>query len=133
MSAAGSSTTSPRRPRRYPVGQAPAALFLGNFNGLGLGLATLNAGSNDGTLISNAGSANPVIQSFATGGNSPIAGFAGDFNGNGFTDLVVGNNGDGNLALLLGGSGGLSLSQSLSNPAAPTRRPSASVESPTAS
>ena len=40
-------------------------------------------------------------------------GFAGDFTGNGFTDLVVGNNGDGRLALLAGGAGGLSLSQTL--------------------
>jgi len=109
----------PQAIKTYSVGQDPAALFLGNFSGLGLGLATLNAGSNNGTLISNAGSANPVIQSFATGGNSPITGFAGDFNGNGYTDLVIGNNADGHLALLLGGSGGLSLSQSLSNPAAP--------------
>ena len=102
----------------YSVGQGPAALFLGDF-GQGLGLATLNAGSNDGTLISNTGSGNALIQTFATGGNSPTTGFAGDFNGNGFTDLVVGNNGDGHLALLLGGSDGLSLSQSLSSPAAP--------------
>ena len=108
----------PQATKTYSVGQDPAALFLGNF-GLGLGLATLNAGSNDGTLISDAGSANPVIRSFATGGDSPITGFAGDFSGNGLTDLVVGNNGDGHLALLLGGSDGLSLSQSLSNPAAP--------------
>ena len=73
-------------------------------------MATLNAGSNDGTLISGLGSANPVIQSFPTGGDSPTTGFAGDFTGDGFTDLVVGNNGDGHLALLLGGPGGLSLS-----------------------
>ena len=70
-------------------------------------------------MISNAGSANPLDPDFATGGDSPTTGFAGDFSGNGLTDLVVGNNGDGNLALLLGGSEGLSLSQSLSNPAAP--------------
>ena len=85
-----------------PVGQAPSALFLGDFNGLGQGLATLNAGSNDGTLISGLGSASPVTQSFATGGDSPTTGFAGDFTGDGFTDLVVGNNGDGHLALLDG-------------------------------
>src|SRR5262249_52382620 len=35
--------------RTIPVGQDPASLFLGNFNGSGLGLATLNAGSNNGT------------------------------------------------------------------------------------
>ena len=44
----------PQATRTYAVGQAPSALFLGNFNGLGLGLATLNAGSNNGTLISGA-------------------------------------------------------------------------------
>ncbi len=105
--------------KTYAVGQAPSSLFLGNFNGLGQGLATLNAGSNDGTLISNLDAANPVTQTFATGGDSPTSGFAGDFTGNGFTDLVVGNNGDGHLALLLGGSGGLSLSQTLVSPEAP--------------
>src|SRR4029077_6136407 len=46
-------------------------------------------------------------------------GFAGDFTGNGFTDLVVGNNGDGHLALLLGGASGLSLSQTLTSAEAP--------------
>ncbi len=105
-------------PTIFPVGTDPTALFMGNF-GLGPGLATLNAGSNNGTLISNPGSTKPLIQSFSTGGDSPITGFAGDFNGNGFTDLVVGDNADGHLALLVGGSGGLSLSQSLSSPAAP--------------
>src|SRR5262249_6677123 len=95
----------------YPVGQAPAALFLGSCGGgSGLGLATLNAGSNDGTLLTGLGSANPRAQAFSTGGDRPTTGFAGDFAGTGFTDLVVGNTGDGRLALLLGGAGGLSLS-----------------------
>src|SRR5262249_35517262 len=39
-----------QNPTVYQVGQAPSALFLGQFGGPGLGLATLNAGSNDGTL-----------------------------------------------------------------------------------
>ena len=91
-------TRSARRPRR--CSWATSA-------GSGLGLATLNAGSNDGTLITGLGSASPLTQTFATGGDRPTTGFAGDFNGNGFTDLVVGNNGDGHLALLLGGAGGL--------------------------
>ena len=65
------------------------------------------------------GSASPVTQSFPTGGDSPTTGFAGDFTGDGFTDLVVGNNGDGHLALLMGGSGGLSLSQTLFSPEVP--------------
>jgi FG-GAP-like repeat len=105
--------------KTYAVGQAPSSLFLGNFNGLGLGLATLNAGSNNGTLISGIGSANPVTHSFPTGGDSPTTGFAGDFTGNGFTDLVVGNNADGQLALLTGGLGGLSLSQTISSAEVP--------------
>jgi hypothetical protein len=101
------------------VGQAPSSLFVGNFNGLGQGLATINAGSNDGTLISSLGSPSPRTQTFATGGDSPTSGFAGDFTGNGLNDLVVGNNGDGHLALLMGGSSGLSLSQTLVSPEAP--------------
>ena len=106
--------------KTYAVGQAPSSLFAGNFNGLGQGLATLNAGSNNGTLIGNLGSANPVLQTFPTGGNAPTTGFAGDFTGNGFTDLVVGNNGDGTLSLLMGGSGGLSLFQTVSSPGVPS-------------
>ena len=105
--------------KTYAVGQAPSSLFLGNFNGLGPGLATLNAGSNNGTLISNLGLAETVTQSFPTGGNSPTAGFAGEFTNDGFTDLLVGNNGDGHLALLLGGPGGLSLFQTLSSAEVP--------------
>ena len=69
----------PQATRTYAVGQAPSSLFLGNFSGRGQGLATLNAGSNDGTLITGIGLANPVTQSFPTGGDSPTAGFAGDF------------------------------------------------------
>ncbi len=90
---------------------------MGDFNGLGEGLATLNAGSNNGTLISGIGSASPQAQSFPTGGDSPTTGFA--FTNNGFTDLVVGNNADGQLALLAGGPGGLSLSQTVSSAEVP--------------
>src|SRR5262249_30481364 len=97
-----------------------SALFLGHFGGgSGQGLATLNAGSNDGTLITGLASGSPTSQTFATGGQQPTTGFAGDFTGNGFTDLVVGNTGDGHLGLLLGGAGGLSLAQTLASAAAP--------------
>jgi hypothetical protein len=104
-----------QNPTVYPVGQAPSGLFLGHFNGSGTGIATLDAGSNTITVIGSSG----VTQTFAAGGQRPTTGFAGDFLGNGFTDLVVGNTGDGHLALLLGGSGGLSLAQTLASPAAP--------------
>ena len=106
-------------PTSIPVGQAPSALFLGSFGGSGLGLATLNAGSNDGTLITGLGSTSLLTQTFPTGGLRPTTGFAGDFTGNGLTDLVVGNSEDGHLALLMAGAGGLSLSQTLVSPQAP--------------
>ena len=35
----------------YPVGQAPDGLFLGDFNGSGTQIATLNSGSNSISLI----------------------------------------------------------------------------------
>jgi len=50
----------------------------------------------------------------------PSSGFAGDFNGSGFTDLVVGNTADGRISLFLGGSAGLSLSQSLTSAEVPS-------------
>src|SRR4029079_14269084 len=89
-------------------------LFVGNFGGTGPGLATVNAGCNDVSVIS---PGTGLIQTFASGGLRPSSGFAGDFNGDGLSDLVVGNGGDGHLALLLGGPGGLSLSQTLVRPA----------------
>jgi len=104
----------------YAVGQAPAALFVGSFSGVGLGLATLNAGSNDGTLITGLGSGSGQTRTFPTGGLHPTTGFAGDFTDNGFTDLVVGNTGDGRLALVLGGTDGLSLSQTVVSALAPS-------------
>jgi hypothetical protein len=104
-----------RAPLTFAAGQQPAGLFVGNF-GAGTGLATINSGSDDVTVI------NPTTgqtQSFAAGGSRPDDGFAGDFNVDGITDLVVGNNGDGRFSLLLGGPGGLSLSQSLTSAAVP--------------
>jgi hypothetical protein len=100
----------------YAMGQAPSGLFLGNFDGTGTGIAALNAGSNTISLIDPGG----VIQSIPTGGLRPSSGFAGDFTNSGFTDLVVGNNADGHIALFLGGSSGLSLSQTLFSPDAPS-------------
>ena len=61
-----------------------------------------------------------MIQTIAAGGLRPSSGFAGDFNGNGFTDLVVGNSGDGQFSLFLGGAGGLSLSQTITSADAPS-------------
>jgi hypothetical protein len=103
-------------PTTYAVGQAPSGLFLGNFDGSGTGIATLNAGSDTISLIGRDG----VVQTIATGGLRPSSGFAGDFTGSGFSDLVVGNSGDGRLSLLTGGPGGLSLSQEIASAAVPS-------------
>jgi hypothetical protein len=103
-------------PTTYAVGQAPSGLFLGNFDGSGTGIATLNAGSDTISLIGR----NGVVQTIATGGLRPSSGFAGDFTDSGFSDLVVGNSGDGRLSLLSGGPGGLSLSQVIASAAVPS-------------
>ncbi|MFI5454073.1 MAG: FG-GAP-like repeat-containing protein [Isosphaerales bacterium] len=103
-------------PVTYPVGQAPSGLFLGNFTGSGQSIATLNAGSNTISLIGQGG----VTQTIGAGGLRPVAGFAGDFSGNGFTDLVVGDNGDGRFALFTGGPAALSLSQTVTSAEAPS-------------
>ena len=100
----------------YAVGQAPSGLFLGDFSGSGTRIAALNGGSNTISLIDPGG----VTQTIPTGGLRPTSGFAGDFNGNGFTDLVVGNSGDGRIALFTGGAGGLSLSQTTTSAEVPS-------------
>src|SRR5208337_2270364 len=47
------------------------------------------------------------------------AALAGDFNGDRLTGLLVANNGDGRLALFLGGRDGLDLAESMVDPAVP--------------
>ena len=102
----------------YPVGQAPDGLFLGDFNGSGTQIATLDSGSNSISLINP--STGGVTQTIPTGGVYPSTGFAGDFTGNGYTDLVVGNTADGRIALFTGSAGGLNLSQSITNAEIPS-------------
>ena len=53
-------------------------------------MITVNAGSNDLTLFPNFGAG----QSIGTGGNTPLAAVAADFNHDGIMDLLVANNGD---------------------------------------
>ncbi len=94
-------------PRTFQTGSDPVTSVEGNFNGLP-GLLTVNAGSNDLTMISEFNSQNPVTSTISSGGLDPdtaIAFSAGDE----FDDLVVGNSGDGELALFEGGEEGLEL------------------------
>ncbi|MBV8231013.1 MAG: VCBS repeat-containing protein, partial [Planctomycetaceae bacterium] len=107
-------------PTIFPVGRNPGPLFVGNFMGRPgqLDLVTVNAGSNDLTLIPDflhGGQA----QEIPSGGTDPVAALAGDFLGDGRTDLLVANNGDGRLALFLGGSDGLEPSINFENPDLP--------------
>ena len=101
-----------------PVGTDPGPIFAPSVNGQ-TDLVTVNAGSNDLTLISGFGGPNPVTSTIPSGGVDPDAAFAFS-SGNGFEDLVVGNAGDGELALFEGGPGGLSLTSDTTEPNLPT-------------
>ena len=109
-----------QNPTIFPVGSDPGPLFVGNFMGRPeqLDLVTVNAGSNDLTLIPDFLHGGPA-QEISSGGTDPVAVLAGDFLGDGRTDLLVANNGDGRLALFLGGLDGLDLTESMVDPAVP--------------
>jgi hypothetical protein len=104
-------------PTVYTVGGDPVASFVGSFDGK-TDLLTVNAGSNDLTLISGFEGPSPVTTTMASGGIDPTTAF--DFSsGNGFEDLVVGNTGDGALALFEGGTDGLRLDSDATEPKLP--------------
>jgi len=107
-------------PQILDVGVEPGPLFVGNFKGRPgqLDLVTVNAGSNDLTLIPDFLQAGQPLE-IPSGGTNPVAALAGDFNGDRLTDLLVANNGDGRLALFLGGRDGLDLAESMVDPAVP--------------
>ena len=68
---------------------------------------TVNAGSNDLTVISDFNALDFTIRTISSGGVDPVTAF--EFSTGGFESPVVGNSGDGVLALLEGGPDGLSL------------------------
>ena len=82
---------------------------MGSFDGKP-DLVTVNAGSNDLTLISDY-----VTSTISSGGTDPDAAFSFS-SGSGFEDLVVGNSGDGVLALFEGSEQGLTLTSSETDP-----------------
>ena len=106
-----------RIPRIFSVGTDPGPTFVGNFNGQ-TDLVTVNAGSNDLTLIANFDGSNPTTSTIASGGVEPDTAFAFDA-GSGFEDLVVGNGGDGVLSLFEGGPDGLGLTSAATEPNLP--------------
>ena len=103
-----------QNPQTFAVGNDPGPLFEGSFDGKP-DLVTVNAGSNDLTLISDFMSADHVTSTISSGGTEPDAAFSFS-SGSGFDDLVVGNGGDGVLALFEGSEQGLTLTSSETNP-----------------
>jgi hypothetical protein len=111
------------KPQKSAVGTDPGPIFTGNFDGKP-DLITVNAGSNDLTLISDFMAADAVTETISSGGTDPVAAFSFS-SSSGFDNLIVGNGGDGVLALFEGSEQGLSLSSSETNPDLPS--PSALV------
>jgi hypothetical protein len=102
----------------YPVGSSPVALVAGDFNGDGrTDLAVTNAGSLDshGNLIPGTSTVSVLLgngdgtfqhQVTYAVGNAPSALVAGDFNGDGRTDLAVANADSNTVSVLLGNGDG---------------------------
>jgi hypothetical protein len=99
------------------VGDGPQQSIVGFFDDIpGPDLVAINSRSNDISFLSDFANPSSTGRRIATGGQTPLAGLAGDFNADGFGDLFVAHNGDGVIALLLGGLGGLSLASTVTRP-----------------
>ena len=97
----------------YAGGPRPDAIAAGAFTGdghLDLAVASENEIFNAGTVSVLLGNGDGTFQPLAQAGNatglSPISVVAGDFTGNGRTDLAVANGGDNTVSVLLGNSDG---------------------------
>ena len=100
------------------MGTDPGPTFVGDFNGQP-DLITVNAGSNDLTLISDFNGPDSVTTTISSAGLDPATAFAFGSD-TGLDNLVVGNGGDGVLALFEGSSEGLTLSASETVPGLPS-------------
>ena len=111
-----------QNPQTFAVGTDPGPIFVGNFDGRP-DLVTVNAGSNDLTVISDFMNADRTTIPISSGGTEPDAAFSFSFPGSVFDNLVVGNGGDGVLALLRRGSrrADSDLQRDQSRPAQPDR------------
>jgi hypothetical protein len=106
----GSGAFNDQNPTIIPLVSAPGPLFVGNFtNTLTPDLATLNPRTNQVTLISNLTGASPVTQVFSSGGMEPVSALIVKSTDTGMDNLLVANQGNGNLAFLQGGASGFIL------------------------
>ena len=107
-----------QNPRVYSVGTDPVTSFVGNFDGK-TDLVTVNTGSNNLTLVSGLRGIHRDHQHDFLGRRGADAAFAFE-SSIGFDDLVVGNGGDGTLALFEGGTSGLTLMSTEVDPDLPS-------------
>jgi len=78
----------------YPVGTAPSAIVVGDFNGDGKpDLAVANLGSSNVSVLVNKGDGTFLAAVTSSAGTAPQAMAAGDFNGDSRLDLVLINQG----------------------------------------
>ena len=100
-------------PVTYPVGTAPKAAAIGDFNGDGTpDLAVANAGNpatgDDGSVSILLGNGDGTFQpaNNLAAGKNPFSVAVGDFNGDSRVDLAVANNGDNTVSVFLGNGDG---------------------------
>ncbi len=107
-------------PETFP-GVGPRLLYVGDFDGSGSGagldLVSVNALSNNITLVRNF-AFNPIVSTITSGGTQPGAAVVLDFDQNGIMDLLVANVDNGALELLSGGPNGFAVADTFSLAAA---------------
>ncbi len=106
-----------RSPTGFAADNSPSRAFVGQFDsGPGLDLVIVNTQSNDLTYYSNFMATGAKAATIPSGGQYPIAALQGDFNDDGYSDLIVANNGDGTIALFEGSPSGLVFTNSVTLP-----------------
>jgi len=98
-------------PLVVPLADSPGPIFAGSFGpGPGTDIVALDPGTGNATLITGLLTGAVTSRILFSGGLDPVAAIA-IAGPDGFEDLVVANNGDGQVALLAGGPLGLSVEE----------------------